>query len=173
MQISRKLKRAEYEQDPGQTHHTEDKRTGKVTVLYSNGRRQEFEHVSRKELFQWETMHFDWKKSPSNVRTLPPITDPDPEEIEAALESEEAEYQAMRERRRKIFRMANMALEKKIGTEQHRTLYGKPPSEDEPPDPKKRVSPFSPDNPRWKKLNEMVRAKIGEQEYQKRFGPRK
>jgi hypothetical protein len=173
MPTYRKLKRAEYEQDAGQTHHTEDKRTGKITVFYSNGRRQEFEHISRRDFFEWEARHFDYRRPPSGVKTLPPDIQPEPEEIEAALEEKEAEYQAMRERRRKIFKMANLALEKQIGTEQYRKLYGKPPSEDEEPDPKKRISPFSPDNPRWKKLNELVRANLGDAEYQKRFGVRK
>jgi hypothetical protein len=179
MPTYRKIRRAEYEQDK-QTHHkTTDVRTGRVTVFYSNGRRQEFDHIRYTEFADWERRHWDYTRPPNGIKTLQPEFEPEIEDIDAELAEQEQAYVDQRERRRKLFRIANLELEKRIGTEQYRIKYGTPASELEAWDKaqeerqkqgKKLASRFSPDNPRWRQLNMAVRDKIGHAEYDRLYG---
>lgn len=82
MPTIRTIRYAEYEQD-AQTHHkATDIRTGKVTVFYSNGQRQEFESIKWTDFEEWERRHWDWLRPPEGVTTRPPIVEPDEYESE-------------------------------------------------------------------------------------------
>lgn len=73
MNTFRKIIDAQFKPDPGQTHQTEDKRTGAVTVSYSNGRQDQFEKIKRKEFFTWQSEGFPWKYPPAGMTCDPPI----------------------------------------------------------------------------------------------------
>jgi hypothetical protein len=108
MRISIKILRAEYDQEVDQPHQ-EDRRTGTVTVYYSNGTFQEFVHIDRAEFFDWERRRFDYKQPPSGVRTKPPIVELDRREIEP--ESIPVEQENTRQKRRaRMFKLADDAL---------------------------------------------------------------
>lgn len=126
MPTYRKIRRAEYEQDAGTHHKTTDIRTGRVTVFYSNGRRQEFEHIRYTEFADWERRHWDYTRPPNGVKTLQPEIEPEQEDIDAEIaEQAEEEYQAYRGRRMRMFAIADKALRERLGETEYNKRYAR------------------------------------------------
>lgn len=84
---------------------------GTVSVYYSNGRCDEFNGVDRGEFFVWETRGFDWRYPPNNVQTREPEIVPEQEDVEAEIQEQaDLEYQNRRNRRLRMFALADNAL---------------------------------------------------------------
>jgi hypothetical protein len=121
MYLSRYIKRADFEEYPGQVHTSgPDTRRGKVTVVYSNGRRPEFENILREDYFYWKDTHkFSWRYPPAGVTTWPPRVHKDSRDTQAETDEEneriEAEEISRKARRQSRFDASNVALLNQLG----------------------------------------------------------